>query len=193
MATMTTTAPCTEHTLSPARLAQWLGGEAAIPSGQWLLVGISSQQLWQLSGANVLSHYVISTATNGPGERSGSECTPRGWHRVRARIGEGLARGAVLRGRRPTGEVWSPELHAQFPNRDWVLSRILWLCGNETGRNRGGDVDSQRRYIYFHGTPDSEPMGTPRSHGCIRMRNADIVALFERTAVGTPVFISEMA
>ena len=193
MAVMTTAAPCTEHTLSPARLRQLIGAEAAIPPGQWLLVGISSQRLWRLNGADVLSHYAISTASNGAGERSGSECTPRGWHRVRARIGEGLARGAVLRGRRPTGEVWSPELHAQSPNRDWILSRILWLCGNEPGRNRGGDVDSQRRYIYFHGTPDSEPMGIPRSHGCIRMRNADIINLFAQTAVGTPVFISEMA
>lgn len=166
---------------------------APTPVGDWLLVGIATQQLWQLRGDQVQAHYDISTASNGAGELSGSECTPRGWHRVRARIGDGLPQGAVLRGRRYTGEIWTPALHAQYPNRDWILSRILWLCGNEFGLNRGGNVDSQRRYIYFHGTPDSEPMGEPRSHGCIRLRNADMMALFERTPVGTPVYISETA
>ena len=163
------------------------------PAGNWLLVGIATQQLWQLRGDQVQAHYDISTASNGAGELNGSECTPRGWHRIRARIGDGLPQAAVLRGRRFTGETWTPELHAQHPNRDWILSRILWLCGNEPGFNRGGNADSQRRYIYFHGTPDSEPMGEPRSHGCIRLRNADMMALFERTRAGTPVFISETA
>lgn len=161
------------------------------PVGDWLLVGIATQMLWQLCGDKVQACYDISTATNGAGELSGSECTPRGWHRIRARIGEGLPQGAVFRGRRHTGETWTPALHAQHPDRDWILSRILWLCGNEPSVNRGGMVDSQRRYIYFHGTPESEPMGEPRSHGCIRLRNADMVALFERTAIGTLVYISE--
>ncbi|MEO6698983.1 MAG: L,D-transpeptidase [Paraperlucidibaca sp.] len=166
---------------------------AHVPVGDWLLVGIATQQLWCLHGDQVYAHYDISTASNGAGERNGSECTPRGWHRIRARIGSDLPPGAVLRGRRPTGEVWTPELHAQYPGRDWILSRILWLCGNEPGVNRGGHVDSQRRYIYFHGTPDSEPMRLPRSHGCIRMRNTDIIALYEHTLAGTPVYLSETA
>jgi hypothetical protein len=183
MAAMTNTPRCT----NPAHLP------ANAPVGDWLLVGIATQQLWCLRGDHVQAHYAISTASNGPGERNGSECTPRGWHRVRARIGSDLPEGAVLRGRRATGEVCTPALQAQSPGRDWVLSRILWLCGNERGVNRGGDVDSQRRYIYFHGTPDSEPMGQPRSHGCIRLRNADIIALYEHTPAGTPVFISETA
>lgn len=165
----------------------------SVPEGDWLLVGMATQQLWQLRGDHVHAHYDISTARNGAGELSGSECTPRGWHRVRARIGDGLPQGAVFRGRRYTGEVWTAALHAQYPGRDWILSRILWLCGNEPGFNRGGNVDSQRRYIYLHGTPDSEPMGEPRSHGCIRLRNADMMALFEHTAAGTPVYVSEEA
>lgn len=135
--------------------------------------------------------YAISTALNGAGERNGSHCTPRGWHRIRAKIGAGAALGSVFRGRRPTGEIWTPELHAAAPGRDWILTRILWLCGNEPGRNRMGDVDSMRRYIYIHGTPDSEPMGVPRSHGCIRMRNADVQDLFDRVAVGATVYIHE--
>ena len=168
-----------------------------IPAQRWLLVGAQSQQLWLCEGERVLACYLISTALNGLGERSGSEQTPRGWHQVRARIGAGAALGAVFRGRRATGEICTPELLAEHPERDWILTRILWLSGLEPGVNRGlqGDVcvDSMRRYIYLHGTPDSEPMGLPLSHGCVRLRNADIAELFEQVPAHTPVFISEQA
>lgn len=174
-----------------------LGLPAHIPERRWLLVGARSQQLWLCEGELVLARYPISTALNGLGERSGSEQTPRGWHQVRARIGAGAALGAVFRGRRPTGEICTPELQAEHPTRDWILTRILWLSGLEPGINRGcqGDVcvDSLRRYIYLHGTPDSEPMGVPLSHGCVRLRNADIVELFEQVPAHTPVFVSEQA
>ncbi|WP_321347684.1 L,D-transpeptidase [Halopseudomonas oceani] len=133
--------------------------------------------------------YGVSTALNGAGEQEGSGCTPRGAHRVRARIGDGQPLGAVFIGRRPTGEVWSQALAEQFPKRDWILTRILWLCGEQVGFNRGGQVDSQRRYIYLHGTGDDQPMGEPLSHGCIRLRNADMLELFERTPVGCSVQI----
>ena len=123
--------------------------------------------------------FAVSTATNGVGEKNGSFCTPRGRHIVRAKIGAGQPLGAVFVRRRPTGEVWSPELHAQYPGRDWMLTRILWLSGCERGRNRLGEVDTMRRMIYIHGAPDSAEMGKPGSHGCIRMRNADVAELFE--------------
>lgn len=142
-------------------------------------------------GGACLRSWPVSTAANGAGEQEGSGCTPRGRHIVRARIGEGAPAGAVFRGRRLTGEVWSPELAAQFPERDWILSRILWLSGCEPGINRLGSVDSMRRYIYIHGTPDDQPMGAPRSHGCVRMRNADVIELFERVPVGTEVLLHE--
>lgn len=161
--------------------------------GLWLQVGLRSQQLWLREGDTELLVLPVSTARNGAGEQAGSECTPRGWHQVRARIGEGLPSGAVLRGRRPTGEIWTPALHAAFPGRDWILTRILWLSGLEPGRNRGGQVDSLRRYIYCHGTPDCEPMGVPLSHGCIRLRNADMLTLFAQVPAGTPVLIEETA
>lgn len=169
-----------------------------LPSGRWLHVDIASQRLSLRDGDRTLLTLPVSTARNGAGERSGSECTPRGWHYVRARIGDGLPEGAVLRGRRPTGEVWTPELHARFPGRDWILSRILWLSGDESGRNRGwlpdGTlVDTLHRYIYLHGTPDSEPMGLPLSHGCIRLRNRDLIALFDQVPLNTPVLIEEQA
>jgi lipoprotein-anchoring transpeptidase ErfK/SrfK len=137
-----------------------------------------------------LAGYAVSTAANGAGENKGSGCTPRGQHVVRARIGDGQPSGAVFVGRRPTGEVWSPQLAAQFPERDWILTRILWLSGCEIGFNRLGGVDTMQRYIYIHGTPDTEPMGVPRSHGCIRMRNVDVLELFDRVPAGTPVRIS---
>lgn len=96
-------------------------------------------------------------------------------------------------GRRPTGEVWTPELAVRYPERDWILTRILWLSGTEVGRNRMGNVDSMRRYIYIHGTPASEPMGVPASHGCIRMTNEDVVTLFDKVPAGTLVDIEEEA
>ena len=131
----------------------------------------------------------VSTAVNGPGEEEGSECTPRGWHLIRAKIGAGAAPGAVFVGRRPTGERYTPALGAAHPDRDWILTRILWLSGAEPGRNRLGSVDTMRRYIYIHGCPDEVDIATPGSHGCIRMRNDDVIDLFDRVEAGTRVVI----
>lgn len=142
-------------------------------------------------GGTCVHTWSVSTAAKGVGEREGSGCTPRGRHIVRAKIGFGAPAGTVFRGRRPTGELWSPELAAQHPDRDWILSRILWLSGCEPGVNRLGEVDTMRRYIYIHGTPGDQPMGVPLSHGCVRMRNADVIELFERVPVGTEVLIHE--
>ncbi|RZT89907.1 L,D-transpeptidase-like protein [Azospira oryzae] len=139
----------------------------------------------------VLRAYPVSTSAGGAGEESGSFCTPRGCHYVRAKIGEGLPTHAVFRGRRFTGEICTPELAAATPERDWILSRILWLCGREPGFNRLGPVDTMARYIYIHGTADEAALGTPASHGCIRMGNADIVDLFERVPAFTEVDIVE--
>ena len=137
-----------------------------------------------------LRRYSVSTSRNGAGEREGSFQTPRGEHIVRAKIGAGQPANTVFRGRRVTGEIWTPDFGGRFPGRDWILMRILWLSGREVGKNRLGNVDTMRRYIYIHGSPDSVPMGTPGSIGCIRMRNADIVELFDRVPAGTPVTIS---
>lgn len=155
-----------------------------------ILIDIPSQTLSLLGddGACV-RRYSVSTARNGAGEASGSFCTPRGRHIIRARIGAGAPIGAAFRGRRPTGEVWTPELAAANPGRDWILTRILWLSGTEPGFNRLGEVDSMRRYIYIHGTPDTEPMGVPLSIGCVRMRNRDVAELFELVPAGTAVDI----
>lgn len=140
---------------------------------------------------DVLRRYAVSTAAKGAGEMSGSFCTPRGKHVIRARIGAGCPENAVFVARRPTGEIYTPELGAQFPQRDWILTRILWLSGCEVGFNRLGKSDTMRRYIYIHGTPDSEPVGQALSHGCIRMHNVDLLELFELVPVGTAVEITE--
>jgi L,D-transpeptidase YbiS len=138
-----------------------------------------------------LRRYSISSAKNGAGELEDSNCTPRGRHIVRAKIGAGQPANAVFVGRRPTGEIWTPQLQASLPGRDWILTRILWLSGCERGFNRLGRVDTMRRYIYIHGSPDAVEMGKPGSIGCIRMRNADIVELFDLVPHGTQVNISE--
>lgn len=160
-----------------------------LTQGRHLVVEFESQTLTVYDGDVEAYRFPVSTALNGPGELEGSGCTPRGWHQIRARIGAGLPTGAVLVGRRPTGEIYSPELARKFPQRDWILSRILWLSGLERGKNRGGSVDTMRRYIYIHGTPDTEPMGVAKSHGCIRMRNSDVIHLFDLVVPGTPVLI----
>jgi lipoprotein-anchoring transpeptidase ErfK/SrfK len=155
-----------------------------------IVIHIPAQTLELFDEAGkLLRRYAVSTAANGAGEEEGSFCTPRGKHVIRARIGAGQPANAVFVARRPTGEVYTPELGAQQPGRDWILTRILWLCGREPGYNRWGSCDTMRRYIYIHGTPDSTPLGRPGSKGCVRMRNADLLELFERVAAGTPVEI----
>jgi predicted GNAT family N-acyltransferase len=144
-------------------------------------------------GGHLLRRYAVSTAARGAGEQAGSYRTPRGRHIVRAKIGSGLPADTVFVGRRPTGEIWSPQLQTEHPDRDWILTRILWLSGCEPGFNRLGAVDTMRRYIYLHGSPDCVAMGEPGSHGCVRMRNADIVELFDRVPLGTSVNIVEYA
>ena len=154
-------------------------------------IDIAAQTLELLDDrGGLLKRYPVSTAAKGAGEQNGSFCTPRGRHVVRAKIGAGQPLNTVFVRRRPTGEVYTPELGAEHPQRDWILTRILWLSGCEVGYNRLGSVDTMRRYIYIHGSPAEVPMGSPGSHGCVRMRNEDIVDLFDRVDAGTPVEIS---
>ena len=151
---------------------------------------IAAQRLELLDDSGkVLRHYGISSAANGVGEIPGSYCTPRGLHTIRAKIGAGCEMNTVFVGRRPTGEIYSPELGKCFPDRDWILTRILWLSGCEVGFNRLGDNDTMRRYIYIHGSPHSVKMGESGSHGCIRMRNEDLIELFDLVSAGITVEI----
>lgn len=155
-----------------------------------IAINIRSQtlELYDDQGG-LLQCYAVSSALKGTGQVRGSFCTPLGRHIVRAKIGAGQPENTVFVGRRPTGEIYTPALGAQFPGRDWMLTRILWLSGCEIGHNRLGDVDTMRRYIYIHGSPDSASMGVPGSIGCIRMHNCDVLDLFEQVPAGTPVEI----
>lgn len=158
-------------------------------AGHHIEILLETQRLSLCSATGVLVEFPVSTARNGGGERLGSECTPRGEHVIAEKIGDGLPANTVFRERKPTGEICTPERVRRHLGRDWILTRILWLAGVEEGFNRGGDVDTYRRYIYIHGAPDGAPMGVPGSHGCIRMRNDDVIVLYERVTVGTPVRI----
>jgi len=157
-----------------------------------LAIDITAQSAVLLDAdGNPVRRYDISSSRHGTGERNGSFCTPRGQHVIRAKIGAGQPLNTVFVRRRPTGEIFDAALGAQFPGRDWILTRILWLSGCEVGFNRLGDVDTMRRYIYIHGTPDSVVLGKPGSIGCIRMHNKDLLDLFERVSVGDRVLIHE--
>jgi L,D-transpeptidase YbiS len=156
----------------------------------WINITLATQSLELYWGQTVCWRASVSTARRGAGEQQNSLCTPTGWHVIRAKIGEGCPAESVFVGRRPTGEVYSPDLAQRVPNRDWILSRILWLSGLEKGHNRSGGVDTMRRYIYIHGTPGSEPMRTPASHGCVRMHNVPLMTLFSRVSVGTKVYVA---
>lgn len=156
-----------------------------------ITISITDQVLKLFDGEQLIVQYPVSTALNGPGETQNSGCTPRGKHYIRAVIGEGQPENAVFVGRRFTGEIYNADLAQKYPERDWILSRILWLCGTEVGKNRLGNVDTMQRYIYIHGTPDTEPMGIAKSHGCVRMRNSDLIRLYDLVSAGTPVLIEE--
>jgi len=154
-------------------------------------ISLGGQRLRLKRDNAIVREYPVSTARNGAGEKMDSECTPRGRHVIAEKIGEGCPPNTVFVERRPTGEIYTPELTRQQSGRDWILTRILWLKGVEPGVNLGGDVDSYNRYIYIHGSPEEIEMGRPGSRGCIRMRNQDVIELFNRVEAGTAVDILE--
>jgi L,D-transpeptidase YbiS len=157
-----------------------------------LLLIISQQTLYYLdSQGKVKEKWLISTGANPPNEQKNSGGTPRGWHIIRAKIGENAPENTVFVGRRPTGEIFTPQLDLEYPKRDWILTRILWLSGCEKGINRLQTVDTMQRYVYIHGTPDRVIMGKAGSKGCVRMRNKEIITFFDNVHVGIPVYISE--
>ncbi len=128
--------------------------------------------------------YAISSAANGVGEQEGSFCTPLGKFKIAEKIGQELESNSVLKGRVFTSEIYTVELAQQHPDRDWILTRILWLDGVENH-----NANTKSRYIYLHGSPDETPMGIPGSKGCIRMHNKDIIELFDLVQTGEEVAI----
>lgn len=157
----------------------------------YLKISVPQQLLQVIDGSEEIKSFSISTAKNGCSEQNGSGGTPRGWHYIRAKVGEAADEKSVFVGRRATGEIYNSALAQCHPDRDWILGRILWLSGLEKGKNRLGNVDTMRRYIYIHGTPDIAALGTPVSHGCIRMNCSDIIELFQMVEIGTRLLINE--
>lgn len=156
-----------------------------------IIVSVGEQKLILYEHSLLVKKFSIATAKNGTGQLFGSECTPLGRHYIRAKVGDGCPENTVFIARRPTGEIYSHLLKAENPNRDWILTRIMWLCGMEKGKNRLGNVDTMRRYVYIHGCPDEDPMGIPSSHGCVKMRNSDVIELFDLIDLSTEVLIEE--
>ncbi|MGH8119471.1 MAG: L,D-transpeptidase family protein [Gammaproteobacteria bacterium] len=153
-------------------------------------IDINAQRLRLCAGRKIVKEYPVSTARNGPGELADSECTPRGEHVIAEMIGGDCPLNTVFVSRQPSGEIYTPELKIKFPDRDWILTRILWLQGAEPGKNLYGNVDSHERFIYIHGSPDDVEMGRPGSRGCIRMRNKDVVELFNKVRAGMRVTLT---
>ncbi len=152
-----------------------------------ILIKLNLQRLEFYPGDGSLQIFPISSGKNGIGQMLGSEKTPLGQHMIYRKLGADLALNTVFIARKPSGEIYSADWAAQYPGRDWILTRILWLMGLEPGYNRFGDYDTRLRHIYIHGTPDETRLGQPGSRGCIRMKNADIVHLFEQVEEGTRV------
>lgn len=155
-----------------------------------ILIDLAQQMLYL---SKYQKKYSISTGKNGIGEQENSGKTPRGWHRIAEKIGKNTPVNSVFIARQATGEIYDDELAEQYPQRDWILSRILWLQGLEPNFNCGKGCDTHQRYIYIHGTPDSEPMGEALSHGCVRMRNQEIIELFDLVNENALVYLSEQA
>ena len=153
-----------------------------------MVISLFEQQL-VLVAAGQRFCYSVSTARNGPGQLINSGCTPLGRHFICKKIGAGLPANTVFVGRKETGEVYSDRLAMKNPQRDWILTRIIWLSGLEDGLNKGNGVDTKSRFIYIHGSPDSTVLGKPGSAGCVRMHNEDVVDLFDRIEEGDQVEI----
>ncbi|MDX8382533.1 MAG: L,D-transpeptidase [Ghiorsea sp.] len=150
-------------------------------------ISIAQQMLYHRRPTGVVCAYPVSTARKGAGNQQGSWQTPLGKHRIDAKIGENMPKFTAFVGRMPVA-TFHPSIKAQ--RQDWILSRILWLSGMQTGINRRGKVDSRQRYIYIHGTNEEENMGSPASHGCIRMTNDDVIHLFAHVRLGESVVIT---
>ena len=159
------------------------------PDGKLIHISIGHQQLALYTHECLVQSWPVSTARNGTGNQNNSFKTPAGVHRISEMIGDGVEPGTVFKGRVATGQRTNPDTRSSATDEDLITSRILWLEGMEPGINQGGEVDSHERYIYIHGTADEARIGQPVSHGCIRMTNADVVALFDQVKPGTLVVI----
>jgi hypothetical protein len=153
-------------------------------------VSVDEQMFRIVRGRDILFETRCATAANGTGSEWNSLKTPLGWHHVVQKLGAGAPWGQVFRSRQATHDVWRP---GDSVTEDLVLTRVLVLTGDEPGKNKGGNVDSLMRGIYVHGTNAEERIGTPSSHGCVRLRNDDVIRAFEIVPDASPLLITEHA
>ena len=151
-------------------------------------VSVDEQVFRIVRGGEILFETPCATAANGTGSEWNSLKTPLGWHHVVQKLGAGAPWGQVFRSRQATNEIWRP---GDSVTEDLVLTRVLVLTGDEPGKNKGGNVDSLMRGIYVHGTNAEERIGTPSSHGCVRLRNDDVIRAYEMVPDEAPLLITE--
>ena len=156
----------------------------------YAVVAIEAQRLYLMHDGRLLKAYPVSTSAFGPGAQEGSNQTPLGLHQIKQKIGENEPEGMIFKARKPTGRMANIIAEPRDVPEDDVTTRIMWLDGMEPGVNQGGKVDSYKRYIYIHGTPEEGLIGRPASHGCVRMLNADVVDVFNKLPEGTLVYIT---
>ncbi len=160
-----------------------------VTDGKGIWVSSNRQELYLIENWKIIKKYNCSTGLAGMGNVQDSGMTPVGWHKIEAKIGDGLAMGAVMKGRKWTGDIWQ---EAIVSDGDMILSRIMWLKGLEAGKNLGGNVDSYSRYIYIHGTNDVDGLGKPRSHGCVRLDPQEVIDLYNRIEVNCRVLVTDI-
>jgi len=155
----------------------------------FLFVSIQQQQMYLIEKDSIIKKYSVSTAKKGVGNELHSLKTPIGLHNVKRKIGDHVPLGGILEARVYNGSMATIYEDKTKADGDYVTTRILWLDGEEVGINKGRNIDTYNRFIYIHGTPEEGYIGEPVSHGCIRMKNADVMELYDLIDEGTPVLI----
>ena len=154
-----------------------------------LFVSVKEQKMYHIVENTIVKEYLVSTAKKGVGNQKNSDMTPHGLHYIKEKYGSKTPQNGRMIGRVFYGQIAKIYYDTTSSKTDDITSRILWLSGMEKDINKGGNVDSYNRYIYIHGTSEEGKIGTPASHGCVRMLNNDIIELYAKIKNGTKVLI----
>ena len=167
----------------------YIENKCKISFDEVLYVSIAKQKMYRIKEHKIIKTYVISSSSYGVGSKAGSNKTPLGLHRIKEKFGDNTPINGRMIGRVYYGKIATIYTDQTKSKTDDVTSRILWLEGLEKGLNKGEGIDSYKRYIYIHGTSEEGRLGTPASHGCIRMKNKEMIELYDKIKIGTLVLI----